>query len=223
MPVAAAMPMLADAAVAVPADAIDAIDRVIAPLTGPVLRAADIAGTAVFAASGALMAARARQTLVTFCFFALVTGTGGGTVRDLLIGAPVFWVRDGWIAALCIGVALMVWVTPERWWRGALLEWFDAAGLAAFAVFGTAKAMAFGVGPVPAVLMGIITGCVGGIIRDMLAGRPSIIIRPELYVTAAALAAGGYVALRYAGVPANLAAAIRWQLGLPAYRGGGRA
>lgn len=150
----------------------------------------DLAGTAVFALSGALLAARLRQTFVTMAFFALITGVGGGSVRDLLIGAPVFWVRDPWVAPVCLTVALVAWFTPRRWWEGKLLEWADAAGLAAYAVLGTAKALAYGLTPVPAVLMGAITGCVGGIIRDVLAGRPSILMRPELYVTAAALSAG---------------------------------
>ena len=150
----------------------------------------DLLGTAVFALTGALLAARLRQTFVTMSFFALITGVGGGSVRDLLIGAPVFWVRDPWVAPLCLGVALLAWFTPRKWWEGTLLEWADAAGLAAYAVLGTAKALAYGLPPVPAVLMGVITGCVGGIIRDVLAGRPSILMRPELYVTAAALSAG---------------------------------
>ncbi len=148
----------------------------------------DLAGTAIFALSGALLAARLRQTFVTMSFFALITGVGGGSVRDLLIGAPVFWVRDPWVAPLCLGVALLAWFTPRKWWEGELLDWADAAGLAAYAVLGTAKALAFGVTPVPAAVMGVVTGCIGGVIRDVLAGRPSIIMRPELYVTAAALA-----------------------------------
>lgn len=199
----------------------------------------DLAGLAVFAASGALAAAKRGQTFVTLAFFALITGVGGGTVRDLLIGAPVFWVADARAAAVCLGVAAVIWVTPERWWQGAALDWFDAVGLAAYAVFGAAKALGYGVPPVPAALMGVVTACVGGIIRDVLAGEPSILMRPELYVTAAALAAAGYVALKLAGVPAPVAAgvgagagfalraaAIRFRLALPAYRGrrrGGRA
>lgn len=150
----------------------------------------DLLGIAVFALSGALLAARLKQTFVTLAFFALITGVGGGTVRDLLIGAPVFWVRDPWVAPVCLGTALLAWFTPRKWWEGALLEWADAVGLAVYAVLGTAKALAFGLPPIPAVLMGVITGCVGGIIRDVLAGRPSILMRPEIYVTAAALSAG---------------------------------
>ena len=196
----------------------------------------DLAGIAVFALSGALLAARQRNTIVTLAFFALVTGVGGGSVRDLLIGAPVFWVRDPWVAPVCLGVALAVWLTPERWWtrkvgRIGLLEWADAAGLAAYAVLGTAKALSYGVPPVPAMLMGVITGCVGGIIRDVLAGVPSILLRPELYVTAAALSAALCAGFQMLEVPdamgwtlAALAgftlrgAALTWGLALPGYR-----
>jgi uncharacterized membrane protein YeiH len=103
----------------------------------------DLAGIAVFALSGALLAARLNQTFVTMAFFALVTGVGGGTVRDLLIGAPVFWVRDPFVAPLCLGVALLAWFTPPRIWEGQLLEWLDAVGLAAYATLGAAKALAF--------------------------------------------------------------------------------
>ncbi len=150
----------------------------------------DLGGTAVFALTGALLAARLRQTFVTASFFALVTGVGGGTIRDLLLDAPVFWLRDPWISPLILAMALLAWFTPRRWWEGNLLEWLDAAGLAAFSVLGTAKAINYGVAPIPAVVLGIITGCAGGIIRDVVAGVPSIIMRPEIYVTAAALSAG---------------------------------
>jgi uncharacterized membrane protein YeiH len=190
----------------------------------------DLLGTAVFALTGALLAARMRQTFVTMGFFALITGVGGGSVRDLLIGAPVFWVRDPWVAPACLGVALLVWFTPRRWWEGELLDWADALGLAAYSVLGTAKALAFAVAPVPAMLMGIVTGCAGGIIRDVVAGRPSILMRPELYVTAAALASALVAGGQALGLTHSMAwglatlagfglrgVAIRWRLGLPAY------
>lgn len=119
-----------------------------------------------------------------------------------------------------------------RLWEGKLLEWLDAAGLAAYATLGAAKALAFAIPPVPAVLMGVITGCVGGIIRDVLADRPSILMRPELYVTAAALSATFGVTGKLVGLPdaatwtlAVLAgfglrgAALIWGLKLPAHRG----
>ncbi|HEX7710472.1 MAG TPA: trimeric intracellular cation channel family protein [Sphingomonadaceae bacterium] len=190
----------------------------------------DLAGIAVFALSGALLATRLKLTIVTVIFFALVTGVGGGSVRDLLIGAPVFWVRDPWVAPVVLLIALAAWFTPVRWWEGKVLDWADAAGLAAYSVLGTAKALAYGVGPVPAVLMGVITGCVGGIIRDVLAGVPSILMRPEIYVTAAALSAClcalgtalGLASPLVWGVAALAGFALRgaallWGLTLPAY------
>ncbi|MFA9200940.1 MAG: trimeric intracellular cation channel family protein [Cypionkella sp.] len=193
--------------------------------------ALDLFGTAVFALTGALLAARLRQTFVTMAFFALVTGVGGGSLRDMLLGAPAFWLHDPWVAPVIFATAVVAWVTPRRWWEGELLEWADAAGLAAFAVLGTAKALAYGVAPVPAAVLGVITGCAGGVVRDVIAGVPSIIMRPELYVTAAALSAVLAVAGAEAGIPAaagwTLAwaggfglrgAAIRWKLALPSYR-----
>ena len=111
-------------------------------------------------------------------------------MRDLLIDAPVFWITDPKVAGICMGCALLAWFTPVRLWQGKAFDIGDGAGLAAYAVLGSAKAVAYGVPPIPAILMGIITGCVGGIIRDVVAGRPSIIMQPELYVTAAALSAG---------------------------------
>jgi len=166
----------------------------------------DYFGIAVFAISGALLAAEKKQTLVTFIFFAVVTGVGGGTLRDLLIGAPVFWVHTNATLLICIGAALIGWLTSRRWFAGKALLWFDAAGLAAYATYGAAKALGFGVAPVPAFAMGVMTACAGGIIRDVLAGEPSILMRPELYVTAAALAAGLYVGLTLLGAPALVAA-----------------
>ncbi|HYI43627.1 MAG TPA: trimeric intracellular cation channel family protein [Sphingomicrobium sp.] len=168
----------------------------------------DLFGIAVFAVSGALLAAEKRQTLVTFIFFAVATGVGGGTLRDLLIGAPVFWVHTNSTLAICIAAGLLVWMTRRSRFSGAALLWFDAAGLAAYATYGAAKALAYGVAPVPAFAMGVLTSCAGGIIRDVLAGEPSILMRPELYVTAAALAAGLLVSLLYAGVAAPVAVLI---------------
>ena len=190
----------------------------------------DLGGIAVFALSGALLAARLRLTMVTVAFFALVTGVGGGSLRDLLIGAPVFWIHDPWVAPVILLTALVAWFTPSRWWEGKMLDWADAVGLAVYSVLGTAKALAYGVEPVPAMLMGVLTGCAGGIIRDVLAGTPSILMRPELYVTAAALSATLCALGTLAGLPsipvwsaAALAgfalrgAALVWNIELPAY------
>lgn len=190
----------------------------------------DVVGISVFALSGALLAARLRQDFVTMVFFALATGVGGGSVRDLLIGAPVFWIREPWVAPACLAMAAITWLTPHREWQGRMLEWADAVGLSAYAVLGTVKALGYGTPPVTAALMGVITGCVGGIIRDVLAGQPSILMRRELYVTAAALSSVLTVAGTMLKLPdavvwpvAALAgfvlrgATIRWGLTVPAY------
>jgi len=168
----------------------------------------DYVGIAVFAISGALLAAEKKQTLVTFIFFAVVTGVGGGTVRDLLIGAPVFWVGINATLLICIAAGVAVWFLSRKVIADKALLWFDAVGLAAYATYGAAKALNYGVAPVPAFAMGVMTACVGGIIRDVLAGEPSILMRPELYVTAAALASGLFVALTLFGAPATLAALV---------------
>ena len=140
----------------------------------------DLFGIAVFAISGALLAAEKRQTLVTFIFFAVATGVGGGTLRDLLIGAPVFWVHANATLLICIGAALGVWLVSSKRIAARAIDWFDAAGLAAYATYGSAKALGYGVAPVPAFAMGVLTACFGGIVRDVLAGEPSILMRPEL-------------------------------------------
>ena len=194
-----------------------------------------LAGVAVFAVSGALVATRLRQTFVTACFFALVTGVGGGSLRDLLLGVRAEWLEDRLVAVVILVSALAVWFTPGRWWRERVLEWADAAGLAAFAALGTAKAVEYGVQPVPAIVLGVVSGCVGGIVRDVLAGVPSILMRPELYVTAAALAASISLIALEMEAPRFLAlllgtaagfglrgAAMIWRIELPSYAGGSR-
>jgi uncharacterized membrane protein YeiH len=174
------------------------------------LGALDYAGVAVFAATGALAAARQRHDLVTFGFFAAITGVGGGTLRDLLIGAPVFWVQDWRYIAVCMVAAVGVWLTGSRPWRFRALLWLDAVGLAAYGVMGAAKAQTYGVSPLICVVMGVLTACFGGIVRDLLAGQPSILLRREVTVSAALLAACLFVALHAVGVdfwPAALVAA----------------
>lgn len=203
-------------------------------LTTPetVLGALDFAGVAVFAATGALAAARERHDLVTFAFFGAITGVGGGTVRDLLIGAPVFWVGDWRYIAVCVAASMAVWVVGARPWRFRALLWLDAVGLAAYGVFGAAKAELFGVAPLICIVMGALTACFGGIVRDLLAGQPSILLRREITVSAALLAASVYVAVRALGLEAwpsaflaaGLGFALRagalvWGWSLPAFPG----
>lgn len=208
------------------------VDPVIAdPAT--VLGALDFAGVAVFAATGALAAAREKHDLVTFAFFAAITGVGGGTLRDLLIGAPVFWVKDWRYIAVCLGAALAVWIIGGGSWRFRALLWLDAIGLGAYGVLGAAKAEAFDVAPLICIVMGALTACFGGIVRDLLAGQPSILLRREITVSAALLAATVYVVARAwevdtwpAAIVASVAGfvlrggALRWGWSLPGFPGG---
>ena len=196
----------------------------------PLLPLLSLGGIAVFALSGALLAAQLNQTFVTACFFALLTGVGGGTIRDVMLDAPVFWLVDPLVAPIILLSAGAVWVTPAKLWEGRLLEWADAAGLAAFSTLGAGKALAYGVEPVPAMILGVITGCAGGMLRDVMAGVPSILMRPDLYVTPSALAAVTAATMMLCGVDETLAllagsvlgfalraAALIWSLQLPAY------
>ena len=203
-------------------------------LSALLLASFDIAGTAVFATSGALAAARARQTPLTFAFFAVVTGIGGSTLSALLMGAPVAWVHLPANIVVCLIVALLAWSTPLAWWPNRAIDWFDAVGIAAYGAVGAGKALAYDIPPLSAAIMGVFTACFGGVFRDVLAGEPSIILRPELYVTAAALAAGLFVVLASFGMEPTVAVAIAFtmgfglralaivkQLSLPSYRGRG--
>ena len=195
-----------------------------------VLGALDFAGVAVFAATGALAAARQKHDLVTFAFFAAVTGVGGGTLRDLLIGAPVFWVHDWRYIAVCLAATLVVWVAGVGDWRFRALLWLDALGLGAYGVLGAAKAEAAGVPPLICIVMGALTACFGGVVRDLLAGEPSILLRREITVSAALLAATLFVVARAFGLdlwPAAIvsatcgfalrAGALAWGWSLPAF------
>ncbi len=194
------------------------------------LSALDYAGVATFAASGALMAANKRQDVVTFIFFAAITGVGGGTLRDLLIDAPVFWVLDPGYVIVCTVVAVLVFLTRGRGVHEQGLLWLDAVGLCVYAVVGAAKALALGVHPVICVVMGALTATFGGIIRDVLAGEPSILLRRELYITPAIVSAAVFIVLRTLGIDwtwasgiavvlgfAVRAGAIRWKWHMPAF------
>lgn len=193
----------------------------------------DYAAVFVFAATGALAAARDRHDIVTFAFFAAVTGVGGGTLRDLLIGAPVFWVERPSYLAFCLAAAAAVWVLGPRRFRERLLVWLDALGMASYAVVGAAKALALGAGPGPAVVMGVMTATFGGVLRDVLAQQPSILLRREIYITAALAGATAFVLLSQLGLAplvaslagfaaalALRACAIQFGLSLPAFREG---
>jgi len=159
--------------------------------------ALDWLGVVVFAISGALVASRKQMDVVGFVLLGVVTGIGGGTLRDLLLGiAPVFWVRDPSVLVVCVAVSCIVFFTahiPQSRYR--VLLWFDAIGLALFAVTGAERALLAGSGPVVAVAMGVITATFGGIIRDVIGNETSVVLSREIYVTAALVGAIVFVAL----------------------------
>jgi len=161
----------------------------------------DYAAVAVFGASGALAAARAKHDIITFGFFAAVTGVGGGTLRDLLIDAPVFWVERPEYLVVCLAAAVAVWIFGWGQGRERLLLWLDALGMAAYAIVGALKAISLGVSPLASIVMGVLTATFGGVLRDVLAHEPSVLLRRELYVTPALLGAAAFVGLDAAGVP----------------------
>ncbi len=171
------------------------------------LPALDLAAAVVFAITGALVASRKQMDIVGFMWLGVVTGVGGGTVRDLLLGLPVFWVRDVSPVVACIAAAILAYFTAHHVHsRYRLILWLDAIGLALVTIAGTAKGLDAGTGPVVAVVMGVVTAAVGGIIRDILGNEPSIILRREIYVTASLVGAVLFVALSGAGIERPLAA-----------------
>lgn len=175
----------------------------------PIL-AFDYAGIAVFAATGALAASRKQLDIIGFLFLAGVTGVGGGTFRDLILGlTPVFWVREPGYILVCAGVAVLVFFTAhlfESRWK--LLLWLDAVGLAAYCVLGAHIGLTVTGSPAIAIVTGILTATFGGILRDLLASEPSVLLRPEVYVTAALVGAASYTGLILLGFPILASALI---------------
>ena len=165
------------------------------------VRVVDILAAVVFAVSGALVASRKRLDVMGFMWFAVITGVGGGTVRDLILNVPVFWVQSpAYVSACLVTAVVMHFVAPRVESRFRTLLWFDAFGLALVTVAGTVKASDVGAPAVVAIAMGAVTGCVGGIIRDMLGQVPSVLLGHEIYVTASVLGACTYVGLNGLGV-----------------------
>lgn len=167
----------------------------------------EAAGVAIFALTGALVAARKGMDPFGFILLATVTGAGGGTLRDLLLGRTVWWVEAPLGVVICAGVALTAWtiayLKPGRldgWSAKRLLIWADAAGLALFAVSGTQKALAADVPMLSAIALGAMTASFGGILRDILAGdRAMVLWSRDFYVTAAAAGAAATALLTHFG------------------------
>ncbi len=193
----------------------------------------DLFGTAIFAISGVLLAGRLKMDPFGVVVLGSVTAIGGGTIRDMTLGAtPVFWVINNtylWIILITCVVTMLLVRRPKRlaWW---VLPVCDAIGLAVFVGIGVEKALAYNASSMVAVIMGVITGCGGGIIRDVLAREVPMVLRSEVYATACIL--GGvchtvvlhftqdHSAALLCGIVSTLLirlAAIRWHLSLPIF------
>jgi len=166
----------------------------------------DILAAVVFAVSGALVASRKGLDVMGFMWLAVITGVGGGTVRDVILNVPVFWVQNPIHVSACLVTAVVMhFVAPLVESRPKTLLWFDAFGLALVTIAGTVKSLDVGAPALVAIAMGAVTGSVGGIIRDTLGHVPSVLLRREIYVTASVLGACAYVGLNGLGVGRQLA------------------
>lgn len=168
-----------------------------------ILQLLDYAGVAVFAATGALAASRKQIDIIGFIFLAIVTGVGGGTLRDIILGAtPVFWVVQPGYLIVAAATAVIVYFTAHLVWSRYLwLLWLDTIGLSAYCVIGAAKGLALGVPAPIAVVTGVMTATFGGILRDIVTGEPSVLMRREIYVTAALIGASCYTILNEINAP----------------------
>lgn len=145
----------------------------------------DVIGTAVFAISGTLLAHKKQLDGFGVIVLASMTAIGGGTVRDLILDLPVFWLQQThyiWVIAIASGLSIL-WLNRHQHIPQHSLVLLDAVGLAFFAIMGTQKALATGLPIITAVMMGTITGVFGGIIRDVLAQEVPLVLKGELYAT----------------------------------------
>jgi uncharacterized membrane protein YeiH len=193
-------------------------------------------GICVFAVSGTMVASQKKMDIVGFALLGSVTGIGGGTVRDVLLGSlPVFWVKQPAYLLTCVLVSCAAFFFVHLVHsRRRLLLWCDAVGLALFSVTGAAISLAGGFKPTIAIAMGVATATFGGVIRDILGGEIPIILRREIYVTAALLGATVFALGQYFGLPKDVSmvagfisalslrsAAIVFDLSLPVFSGTG--
>jgi uncharacterized membrane protein YeiH len=152
---------------------------------------------AVFAVTGVLAAARQNMDVLSFIIIGVVTAIGGGTLRDITLNAPVFWLQDQSYLYVATAAAVATFFFEQRFrasYRGLL--YLDAAATAIFTVLAADKTLKLGFAPGVAVVMGVITGIGGGIIRDLLTGQPTIIMRRELYMTPILIGVLVYVGAR---------------------------
>jgi uncharacterized membrane protein YeiH len=150
------------------------------------LQVFDYLGVFVFAITGAMLAARKEMDVFGFVVLALMPAIGGGTLRDLILSEPVFWLSDTTYLFITLLAALITFFAVRFMSRlSDVLLWFDALGLSVFCAIGAAKAMAVTGDPVIGVVMGVITAVAGGILRDVIANETPLVLHKEVYATAA--------------------------------------
>jgi uncharacterized membrane protein YeiH len=166
-------------------------------------------GDVVFAISGALTAARYKMDVLGFVLIGTITGIGGGTTRDLLLGRTVWWTQDPTELVLCVVASLVTFffITSDITRRKGMI-WSDTLGLSAFGVVGCHVALEFGAPFMIAVFMGMVTATGGGVIRDVLTNTQPMILCGQPYATAALLGSLSYASLRHFGVPEIASEAI---------------
>ena len=155
----------------------------------------DQVGIFVFALSGAIMAVRKDMDLFGIVFLACLPAIGGGTIRDVLLDQPIFWFSDTRSLLLICMAALCVFFFYGRIESFRPLRWADALGMSLFSVTGAAKAMSIGLNFSVVVIMGVITACAGGLLRDVVANEEPLLLKTDIYATAAIVGAAVYVGL----------------------------
>ena len=158
----------------------------------------DLLGIIAFAATGALVAARKEMDVFGGLVLAFVTGIGGGTMRDVILGTPVFWLTQPHYLWACAAGFILVYATLARYKTApkATINFFDAVGLAVFTVLGAQKTLMLGHNEAVAVIMGMLTGIGGGMIRDVLANEiPKTLTRKRIYATPSLAGAVVFVVL----------------------------
>lgn len=156
----------------------------------------EILGTISFAMSGSFAAMQKRLDPFGVLIIAFVTSVGGGTVRDLLLDVPVFWMHDLWMCSLIFVTAIlsMIFKSIEKKFSVTLFI-FDSFGLGLFTIIGIQKGLNADLHPLICLTLGTITGCFGGIIRDILLNRIPLIFRKEVYATACIVGGGVFLFL----------------------------
>ena len=182
--------------------------------TGAVLYALDLAGTAVFAISGAAIGMKHRLDVFGVGVLAFVAGNAGGMLRDVMLGATPPAALSGWhhvTVSLVAGLLTVLWHPRLERLRTPILL-FDAAGLGLFAVSGTEKALAFGLDPLVAAILGMLTGIGGGVLRDLLVNEIPTVLQGQLYAVAAlagaAVVVAGHVLHLPVSVPTTIGGAV---------------